>query len=251
MARTALLGRLTWQVATLVAAHDETPTARTLTLAVPGWPGHQAGQHVDVRLTAPDGYTATRAYSIASPSGGDSIELTVGMVPEGEVSTYLVQEATPGVSLEIRGPLGGWFLWRPEQTEPVQLVGGGTGLVPLMAMVRTHGSAASSAPMRLLYSVRDPASVLYRDELRRAEAQEGLTVTVHFTRASPAGYPAAPGRVSAGDLAGLTFAPDLHPTCYVCGPTPFVETISDQLVAAGHAIERIRAERFGPSGGPA
>lgn len=251
MAGTAVLGRLTWQVATAIGFRRETSTARTLTLEVPGWPGHQAGQHVDLRLTAPDGYTATRAYSIASLSQGDTIELTVGLVPDGEVSTYLVEEATPGVSLEIRGPLGGWFLWRPDQPEPVQLIGGGTGLVPLMAMLRTHVAARSRSPMRLLYSVRDPGSVLYQDELnRRIDDEARVEVSVHFTRTAPPGSAARPGRVGAGDLDALTFSPEVQPTCYVCGPTPFVEAISDLLVKAGHASERIRAERFGPSGGP-
>jgi ferredoxin-NADP reductase len=249
MAGTAVLGRLTWQVATVVGLREETPTARTLTLAVPGWPGHLAGQHVDVRLTAPDGYTATRAYSIASVSGGETIELTVGLVRDGEVSAYLVQEAAMGVRLEVRGPLGGWFVWRTDQHGPVQLVGGGTGVVPLMAMLRTHGVARSPSPMRLLYSVRDPGSVLYRDELnRRIQTQQRLDVSVHFTRAAPGG--AVARRVGAGDLDSLTFGAEVHPTCYVCGPTPFVESVSDLLVQAGHAGERIRAERFGPSGGP-
>lgn len=251
MARTALLGRLTWQVATVVGLRDETPTARTVKLAVPGWPGHQAGQHVDVRLTAPDGYTATRAYSIASLSGGDTIELTVGAVPDGEVSSYLVRAATVGACLEVRGPLGGWFIWRPEQSDPVQLVGGGTGLVPLMAMVRTHGEVGSQSSLRLLYSVRDPGSVLYEDELSdRIETQDRLEVSVHFTRTAAEGSLTRPRRVTAADLAALTFTADLQPTCYVCGPTPFVEAISDLLVKAGHASERIRTERFGPSGGP-
>lgn len=250
MARTAVLGRLTWQAATVVALRDETSTARSLTLAVPGWPGHQAGQHVDVRLTAPDGYTATRAYSIASLSRGDTIELTVGVIPGGEVSSYLVQEATIGVSLEVRGPLGGWFVWRPDQAGPVQLIGGGTGIVPLMAMVRTHGAARSLSLMRLLYSVRDPGSVLYRGELdRRINTQERLEASVHFTRAAPEGSTAIPGRIGAGDLDAQTFSADVNPTCYVCGPTPFVEAIADLLVKAGHTSERIRAERFGPTGG--
>jgi ferredoxin-NADP reductase len=253
MARTAVLGRLTWQAATVVGVRDETASARTLTLAVPGWPGHLAGQHVDVRLTAPDGYTATRAYSIASPaegSGEDTIELTVGLVPDGEVSSYLVRDAAPATSLEVRGPLGGWFVWRPQQADPVQLIGGGTGLVPLMAMVRTHAAARSPCPMRLIYSVRDPASVLYQAELgRRIQTQERLEVSVHFTRIAPEGSPASSGRIGAADLDALTFGPAAQPTCYVCGPTPFVEAVSDLLVAAGHSSQRVRAERFGPSGG--
>src|SRR5437763_3637146 len=155
MARAAVLGRLTWRVATVVAVRDETASARTLVLDVPGWPGHRAGQHVDVRLTAPDGYSAQRSYSIASAPGGSAVELTVQRLADGEVSPYLTQTLAAGDPLELRGPVGGWFVWDPAMTAPVLLVGGGSGVVPLMAMIRTRATSGSSAPFRLVYSVRD------------------------------------------------------------------------------------------------
>ncbi|HEY7047418.1 MAG TPA: ferredoxin reductase [Jatrophihabitantaceae bacterium] len=238
----------------------ETATARTLVLDVPGWPGHDAGQHVDVRLTAPDGYTAVRSYSIASVvaehgaptvgpgastiTDGDRIEITVEPVVDGEVSSYLAGVAAAGDELEVRGPIGGWFAWRPAQTEPVQLIGGGSGVVPLMAMVRARTAAASSAPFRLLYSTRRPQSVIYRSELER-RAADGLPFTLVYTRSAPPGWARPPGRIDAALLAATTFAPDEAPTCYVCGPTPFVEAVADQLLAAGHDPGRVRTERFG------
>lgn len=250
MARAAVLGRLIWREASVAGVRAETSHARSLTLQVPGWPGHEAGQHVDLRLTAPDGYTATRAYSIATPSNGDLVGLTVDRVINGEVSTYLVDDVAIGDRLEIRGPLGGWFLWRPTQTEPVQLIGGGSGLVPLMAMIRSRSESGSSAPMRLLYSVRDPDLALYRDEIDNLGLHpSGVTVTVAYTRRPPAGGP-PPGRIEANRLKEATFSVKEEPTCYVCGPTGFVETIADLLVQAGHPPDRIRTERFGPSGGP-
>jgi ferredoxin-NADP reductase len=272
MARAALLGRLTWRVATVVSVRDETPTARSLVLEIPGWPGHDAGQHLDVRLTAPDGYRAVRSYSIASVPDGDRVELTVELAPDGEVSSYLVQVASVGDQIEIRGPVGGWFVWRPEQAEPVQLVGGGSGIVPLMAMARRHAEARSRAPVRLLYSARAPESVIYRAELDRLAGPGGTDgtrgtdgtdgtrgtdgtdgtaeISYAYTRAVPPGWPRPAGRIDAGLLAAVTFPPDRAPTCYVCGPTGFVETVADLLVQAGHDSSRIRTERFGPSGGP-
>lgn len=221
---------------------------RTLRLEVPGWPGHEAGQHVDVRLTAADGYTATRAYSIGSAPDADRIELTVARVDDGEVSPYLVDVMEPGAEVEVRGPLGGWFVWRPAQREPVQLLAGGTGMVPLMAMIRTRRTAGAGAPMRLLYSVRDPTMVLYRDELEElAGLGDGLEVTVAYSRSVPAG--AAVGRVDAGRLEASAFGPGSGATFYVCGPTGFVESMADLLLAAGHDPRGIRTERFGPTGG--
>jgi ferredoxin-NADP reductase len=248
---------VSWRVGTVVALRDETPTARTLVLQMPGWPGHDAGQHVDVRLTAADGYTAVRSYSIASAPGPDTerVELTVEEVPDGEVSPYLVQVISVGDPLEVRGPVGGWFVWRPRQPEPVQLVAGGSGVVPLMAMVRTHADAVaisrSRAPLRLLYSVRDPESVLYRAELqRRAGRDGGLDLTYAYTRTTPAGWQRPAQRIGADLVAAATWAAELAPTCYVCGPTGFVEAVADLLIGAGHDPTRIRTERFGPSGGP-
>ncbi len=225
--------------------------SRTLVLRVPDWPGHEPGQHVDLRLTAPDGYTATRAYSIAAPAVGDLIEVTVGLVPGGEVSPFLTREITVATALEVRGPLGGWFVWRPERPDPVQLVAGGTGLVPLMAMVRERTRIGSRVPMRLLYSVRAPGDLLYADELlSQRDEVDGVDVTLVYTRVAPPGSNRAPGRVDADLVTQVAFGPDLAPACFVCGPTPFVETLADLLVAAGHDPARVRTERFGPSGGP-
>src|SRR5512133_201002 len=167
MAGAALLGRLMWRVGTVVALNDETPTARSITLEVRDWPGHVAGQHVDVRLTAPDGYSAVRSYSIASaPNSEGRVELTIERLPEGEVSPYLTQEVEVGDRLELRGPIGGWFAWRAQQTEPIQLLAGGSGIVPLMAMIRSRALAGGTAPFRLLYSVREPRAVYYGDQLQ-------------------------------------------------------------------------------------
>lgn len=255
MAGAAALGRLTWREATVESIHDETASARSLTLAVPGWPGHLPGQHVDVRLTAEDGYTATRAYSIAAPAQGDLLQLTVGLTDGGEVSPYLVADAEVGTRMEVRGPLGRWFVWDPADSAdpaPLQLIGGGTGLVPLMAMVRAHGEAGSTVPMRLLYSVRDPEQVLFADELtRRGEQQEHLAVSFQYTRSAPTGWASAPHRLGVEDLAAWTWPADTEPRIFVCGPTGFVEAVSDLLVASGHPPRQIRAERFGPSGGSA
>src|SRR5215472_7681341 len=168
MEGTAVLGRVTWRTATVVGLHDETANARTLALRMPDWPGHVAGQHVDVRLTAADGYSAVRSYSIASaPSSDRRIEITVDRLPNGEVSPYLTQQVLVGDQLEVRGPNGRWFVWDPEQVGPVQLVAGGSGIVPLMAMLRSRAAAGSTAPFRLLYSVREPGALFYRDELAK------------------------------------------------------------------------------------
>ncbi|GAA4352206.1 ferredoxin reductase [Angustibacter luteus] len=242
-----------WQRATVVGARAETASARTLRLQVEGWPGHLPGQHVDVRLTAPDGYTATRSYSIASAfdgaAGGDEIEISVEEVADGEVSPYLVQVAAVGDAVEVRGPLGGWFVWRAAQPEPLQLIGGGSGVVPLMSMVRGHELAGARAPVRLLYSVRDPASVYYRDELtRRAAEQPGLQVDFAYTRTAPPSWDGVVGRLDGARLSRWTWPVDAEPTTYVCGPTGFVEAVADELVRAGYDPRRIRTERFGPSG---
>ena len=233
-----------WRIATVASLRDETTTARTLALDVPGWPGHLAGQHVDVRLTAPDGYRAVRSYSIASVGAGEQIEITVDPVVDGEVSPYLAQVASVGDPLEVRGPIGGWFAWRPIQAEAVQLVAGGSGVVPLMAMIRSRSASGNGSPFRLLYSVRRPDSVIYQDELMR-RASSGLPVTYAYTRQAPPGWSRPPKRIDSALLAMSTFAPDLMPTCYVCGPTPFVEAAADLFLAAGHPASRVRTERFG------
>ena len=245
MARTALLGRVTWRVATVVGDVAETATARTLRLQVADWPGHLAGQHVDIRLTAEDGYTATRSYSIASASAGDEVEVTVEELPDGEVSPYLVRDLAVGDPVELRGPVGGWFVWRPSQLEPVQLIAGGSGIVPLMAMLRARSQAGGHAPVRLLYSVRAPDAVFYRGELERWRDE----TTLVYTRVAPPVSSRLVGRVDARLVMEACWPASRAPTCYVCGPTGFVEAVSDLLTAAGHDPARIRTERFGPSGG--
>lgn len=247
MARATVLGRLTWRVATVVALRDETATARTIVLDVPDWPGHLAGQHVDIRLTAEDGYTAVRSYSMSSGADGDRIEVTVDEVENGEVSPYLTQVIEVGDSVEVRGPIGGWFVWRPEQTEPVQLIAGGSGIVPLMAMIRARASAERAVPFRLLYSTRDPESVIYREELLKPVG--GLDVTYAYTRRAPADWRGKVGRIDDTVIAAATWPAAFEPTSYVCGPTGFVELATRLLVEAGHDPAAIRAERFGPSGG--
>jgi ferredoxin-NADP reductase len=236
---------VSWRVAVVAGLRDETDTARTLALDVADWPGHVAGQHVDVRLTAPDGYTAVRPYSVASAPGSGHVEITVEIDPDGEVSPYLAREVSAGEQLEIRGPLGGWFVWRPTQTEPVQLIAGGSGLVPLMSMLRSRGATDSSAPFRLLYSVRRPAAMLYADELLAAGTLDHVSVSFAYTREAPAGWQDPVGRVDAALLAKSTWPPAEHPTTYICGPTAFVETVADLLLAAGHEASRVRTERFG------
>jgi ferredoxin-NADP reductase len=250
MARAAVSRRLIWRVARLVEACDETPTARTLVLDVSGWPGHLAGQHVDVQLTAADGYTTQRSYSLAAPADGDRVELTVQRVPDGEVSPYLTEVFSAGDPIEIRGPVGGWFVWRDTDTAPVLLVAGGSGIVPLMAMVRSRSAAGSRAPFRLVYSVRGPRDGYYTDELRRrARDDGGLDVRYVYTRRVPEGWPEPAGRLGVATLNTDGWPAELAPDCFVCGPTGFVETVADILVALGHDPRRIKTERFGPSGG--
>ncbi|GAB3821534.1 ferredoxin reductase [Kribbella italica] len=249
MERTAVRRRLTWQAGTVTEIREETATARTIVLDLPDWPGHLAGQHLDVRLTAPDGYRASRSYSIASAWTGSTIELTVEQVPDGEVSPYLVDVLKVGDPLEVRGPVGGWFVWRPDSAGPIQLIGGGSGVVPLMAMLREHAHASSTAPARLLYSVRRPTSVIYAADLKKLAMSDDVDLTFVYTREAPPGEPRV-GRVDAELLAAKAFAPTDDLTTYVCGPTPFVEAVADLLVAAGHDPARVRTERFGPTGGP-
>ena len=239
-----------WRVGKVVALRDETTSARTIALNVPDWPGHVAGQHVDVRLTAPDGYSAVRSYSIAStPNSETCVEITIERLPDGEVSPYLTQELAVGDQLELRGPIGGWFVWRTQQSEHVQLIAGGSGIVPLMAMIRSRASAGSTAPFRLLYSVREPGAVLYRDELQAvSDRDHSVNLTYAYTRATPNCWPRPPGRIDTTLIENETWPSNLGPTCYVCGPTPFVETAASLLSASGHASEKIRTERFGPTG---
>jgi ferredoxin-NADP reductase len=235
-----LRARVTWRIGTLTSVHTETDSARTLVLTVPDWPGHDAGQHVDVRLTAPDGYRTQRSYSLAAPADGDRVELTVQHVDDGEVSEYLTDTYAIGDPVEIRGPVGGWFVWRPTQTEPVLLIAGGSGIVPLMAMIRARSQANSRVPFRLIYSARSPDELIYQDELRtRARDDHGLDVSYVYTRTPTR------KRITIADVNSHGWPADLGPTCFVCGPTGFVETVADMLVALGHDPRRIKTERFG------
>jgi len=237
MARAAVSRRLTWRLARLVETRDETPSARTLVLDVPDWPGHLAGQHVDVRLTAPDGYSTQRSYSIGNAVDGNRVELTIQRIDDGEVSPYLNGVFEVGDQVEIRGPVGGWFVWRPTDPAPALLVAGGSGIVPLMAMIRARASAGTRQPFRLVYSVRTPEDVIYRDELRRRVLE--LDVAYVYTRMEPR------RRIGVADLNTHGWPPDFEPACFVCGPTGFVEAAADILVALGHAPARVRTERFG------
>ena len=234
-------------MARLVSFVDETEAARTLVFDVPGWPGHLAGQHVDVRLTAEDGYTAQRSYSVASAPAGSQVALTVQRVADGEVSPYLADVLEVGDQIELRGPVGGWFVWRPEDPAPVLLVAGGSGIVPLMAMLRVRRAAGSRVPFRLVYSIRTPRDRYYQPELRHDDP--GVDVTYLYTRTAAPGGGRPVGRISAADLQSAGWPADFEPACYVCGPTGFVEAAADLLVSLGHDPSRIRTERFGPTGG--
>ncbi|MFJ2399489.1 FAD-binding oxidoreductase [Streptomyces sp. NPDC087843] len=235
--------RITWRTARLVERHPQTPTAHSLIFTVPSWPGHLAGQHVDVRLTADDGYQAVRSYSLAALAEDGRIELGVQTVPTGEVSPYLADELPVGADVEVRGPLGNWFVWRTEQTEPVLLVAGGSGIVPIAAMIRAHRRADSSSPFHLVYSVRTPSDVWYRNHL--AAGDPHLEVRLVYTRLNPPNGPRPPGRVAPADLDQAV--PDLAPNSpvYVCGPTGFVEAVANLLVDMGRDPATIRTERFG------
>jgi len=240
------LGRLTWLEAAVASIHDETPRVKTLELDVPGWGDHRAGQHLDVRLTAEDGYQAERSYSIASAPESPSLELTVEHVPDGEVSTYFVEDLLVGDHFEIRGPIGGHFTWRVEDGGPLLLVAGGSGLVPLMAMLRHRAARRSDVDARLLLSARRLHEVIYRDELA---ALSGVGVSITLTREQPDGWQGFGRRVDAEMLETVGPPPAEAPRVFVCGPTGFVEQAADLLVALGHDPAAIRAERFGPTGG--
>jgi ferredoxin-NADP reductase len=241
---------IAWHTVTVREVIEETASARTLVLDVPGWPGHAAGQHLDVRLTAEDGYQAQRSYSIASaPEDTPRVALTVERIDDGEVSPYLAGEVIPGDQFEVRGPVGGHFTWRAADGGPVVLIAGGSGVVPLMAMLRHRARAGSTADVRLLYSARTAGDLFYRDELERlASARDGLSITYTLTRERREGWTGHTRRVDTPMLRALGPTPTAAPRIFVCGPTPFVETVADLLVALGHAPARIHTERFGPTG---
>jgi ferredoxin-NADP reductase len=237
-----------WLVGTVAETVPETVNAVSLHLEVAGWPGHLAGQHVDVRLTAEDGYSAQRSYSIASRPGADRLELTVVRLEDGEVSAYLAGVIETGDELELRGPIGGYFVWDATDTRPVLLVGGGSGVVPLMSMLRYHAALDHQGPMHLIYSARTRQDILYRDELGQL-VNKRREVTTTLTREQGTAWSGRRGRVDGDLLRQSGWPPIDEPHCYICGPTPFVEAVANALVGFGHKAANIRAERFGPTGG--
>jgi ferredoxin-NADP reductase len=250
MEGTAVRGRLTWQTATVGAVTDETPAVRTLSLDVPDWAGHRAGQHLDIRLTADDGYRAERSYSIAS-APGEPVAITVERLDDGEVSPYLTQDVQAGDEIEIRGPIGGYFVWDPagaDATAPVLLLAGGSGVVPLRAMLRHRARVGSSVPVRLLYSVRSLPDVIYRSEL--SAEPDGVQIIYTLTRQQPAGWTGYARRVDAAMMAEVAWPVVQAPLAYVCGPTNFVEAVAADLVALGYPPLRVKTERFGATGTP-
>ena len=249
MARAALRGRLTWQLADVVESIEETPRVRSLVLRAPEWAGHRAGQHVDVRLTAEDGYHAQRSYSIASAPEDESLVLTVERLEDGEVSPYLVDELRTGDKLELRGPIGGYFAWDASVGGPLLLVGGGSGIVPLMAILRHRAASGSDAEVRLLASWRTAEDIIYSAELEQLGGLDGVEIAHTLTRASPESWKGRTGRIDQAMLADVGWRPEAGALSFVCGPTGLVEAVASGLVALGHGAERIRTERFGPTGG--
>jgi ferredoxin-NADP reductase len=249
MARAAVRGRLSWQLADVVDSIEETAGVRSLVLRVHAWAGHRAGQHVDVRLTAEDGYQAERSYSIGSAPEDESLVLTVERLDDGEVSPYLVDELRAGDQLELRGPIGGYFVWEARMGGPLLLVGGGSGIVPLMAILRHRVASGSDTEVRLLASWRTAADIIYAAELERLAQLDGVEVVHTLTRAPPGSWTGRSGRIDETMLAEVGWAPDAGALSFVCGPTGLVEAVASGLVALGHGPERIRTERFGPTGG--
>ena len=232
----------------MVELVDETPSTKSIVLDLPGWHGHRAGQHVDVRLTAEDGYQAQRSYSIASAPEDRHLVLTVQRLEDGEVSPYLVDVLQPGDELELRGPIGGYFLWESALGGPLLLLAGGSGIVPLRAIARHHAASGSRIPLRLLYSARSIEDVIYREELERLGAAAETEVAFALTRAWPDGWSGHRGRVDESVLEQTEWSPQERPLVYVCGPNGFVEFVANALVGLGHDAGRIRTERFGPTG---
>jgi ferredoxin-NADP reductase len=247
VAGAAVLGRLAWRVATVADVVEETARTRTLVLGVDEWGGHHAGQHVDIRLTAEDGYQAERSYSIASGPDDERLELTVELIEDGEVSPYLVDEVRPGDVFEVRGPIGGYFAWDPAEGGPLLLVGGGSGIVPLRSMLRHWAAVDSDVPVRLLYSARSLDEVIYREELMHAPAYDEVDIRFTLTREQPEGWRGYRRRIDSELLAEVSWPSAERPLAYICGPTGFVETAAAALVALDHEPGRIRTERFGPT----
>jgi ferredoxin-NADP reductase len=249
LAGTAVLGRLTWLVAEVAGLVTETPRVRTIVLDVPGWPGHRAGQHLDVRLTAEDGYQAQRSYSIASPPG-EPLAITVEELDDGEVSPYLAGELREADEIEVRGPIGGYFVWEPGGEDPLLLLAGGSGIVPLMAMIRHRAATGDQTPTRLVYSSRRLEEVIYRDELEELAARsDGLEVVLTLTREQPPGWEGYSRRVDTDLMHEVAWEPEQRPSVFICGSTGFVEAAAGALVELGHDPLRIKTERFGATGG--
>lgn len=241
--------RLAWQRATVVQLIQETPSVKSVVLNVPKWEGHSAGQHLDVRLTAADGYQSERSYSISSAPGDARVTMTVERLDDGEVSPYLTEEIRPGDELEVRGPIGGWFTWRPHDGGPLLLVAGGSGIAPVMAMIRQRAAAQSPVSVYLLYSSRTYEELIFREELdRRAAADEDLMVVYTLTRSQPEGWQGYARRIDRAMLEEVGWAPTERPLVFVCGPTPLVESVATTCVELGYAPARIKTERFGPTG---
>ena len=249
MEGTAVRGRLTWQTATVGAVTDETSSVRTLSLVLPGWAGHRAGQHLDIRLTSDDGYQAERSYSIAS-APGEPVAITVERLDDGEVSPYLTEDVQIGDEIEVRGPIGGYFVWDGNASDsvPLLLAAGGSGVVPLRAMLRHRSRIGSSVPVRLLYSVRSQAEVIYRPELDSPAG--GVEVIYTLTRKQPPGWTGYARRVDQKMMAEVAWPVASGPLAYVCGPTNFVEAVASDLVALGYPPQRVKTERFGATGTP-
>jgi len=250
MEGTAVRGRLTWQTATVSQLVDETPTVRTIDLQVPDWAGHEAGQHLDIRLTGDDGYRAERSYSIAS-APGEPLAITVERLEDGEVSPYLTEDVRQDDQLELRGPIGLYFTWEPARdTTPLLLVAGGSGVVPLRAILRYRERTGSTTPARLLYSARSLPDVIYHDELDRYNHDQGVDVIYTLTRQQPPGWTGRTGRVNAAMLTDIAWPTSQDPLTFVCGPTSFVEAVANALVGLGYPPGRIKTERFGATGAP-
>jgi ferredoxin-NADP reductase len=242
--------RLTWRIGEVVETTAETPRTKSLFLEVPGWEGHRAGQHVDVRLTAEDGYQAQRSYSIASAPENGRVELLVERLDDGEVSPYLTDELRIGDGLELRGPIGGWFAWEAREGGPLLLVAGGSGIAPLIAMIRHHKAAGSRTPVRLLFSSRSYDEIIFRQELESLAAEDGtLDITHTLTRSAPPDWTGYDRRIDEEMLGEVAFSPEERPLAFVCGPTALVETVATALVGLGHDPIRVKTERFGPTGG--
>jgi ferredoxin-NADP reductase len=247
MEGTAVRGRLTWQTATVTKIIPETPRTSTIVFEVPDWPGHRAGQHLDVRLTAEDGYRAERSYSIAS-APGEPVAITVERLEDGEVSPYLTEELRTGDDIELRGPIGGYFVWDSATDRgPLLLAAGGSGVVPLRSIIRHRDRIGSTVAARLLYSSRSLADVIYREEFERPDP--GLDVICTLTRSQPSGWRGHAGRVDDALLAEVAWSAGQDPLAYVCGPTSFVEAVAEGLVGLGYPPARVKTERFGATGG--